>query len=389
MSKTRNIILMLDSSRAVDRDIIRGIVRYSHLRGNWSFARVKPLFQTPPFTSGQSDTILQRLTQLDADGLIGYLPPDLQPNIIQRQFPAVVIPVQQLIQGVVNIQQDPQVGILGAEYFLNQGLRHLAFCGTRDRWSDIRQQAFSQRIHQAGLDVTVFALPSTTDRDDELNDLQHWLTTLPQPVGIMASNDERAQDVIEAAAQAGLSIPDQVAVLGVDNDEMICTLTNPPLSSIPLNADKVGYQAAKILNRLIDGEAVDCENIRFEPAMVVTRHSTDALAMEDPHVAQAVRFIRNNARLDIHVTDVVNQSSLSIRALQQRFRQAMDRSINQEIRRVRIQHLAETLLASNQTIGQVCVDLGFKDIHHISRLFKQEMGMTPLAYRQQYGQYFP
>ncbi len=387
MSKTRNIILMLDSSRAVDRGVIHGIVRYSHMRGNWSFTRFKPLFQTAPFSPGQSDTVLQRLTQLDADGLIGYLPPDLQESIVQRQFPAVVIPVQKLIEGVVNIQQDPQVGIAGAEYLLNQGLRHLAFCGTCDRWSEIRQQAFSQRLSQVGLDVTVYPVSSTiNDRDSELKDLQDWLMTLPHPAGIMASNDERAQDVIEACHQAHLIIPDQVAVLGVDNDEMICTLTTPPLSSIRLNPDQMGYRAAEILDRLIDGKSIHRRELRFEPTGIVTRHSTDVLAMEDPQIVQAVRFIRSNARLDIHVTDVVHQSSLSIRALQQRFRRTLGRSINQEIRRIRIQHLAETLLASNQTIGQVCADLSFKDINHISRLFKQEMGMTPLTYRQQYGQ---
>lgn len=379
---------MLDSSRAVDRGTIRGIVEYSHLRGNWSFYRFRPLFQTYPFSKGHSDNILQRLKKLDADGIIGYLPaePQLQKNIIQRNFPTVTVPFQELIPGVVNVQQGTQVGVVGADHLLDRGFRHFAFCGAKNRWSLIRQENFIRRIKQAGFTVRQYPLSQERKKhESELNRLADWLKKLPKPIGLMACNDERSSDVVEACHIAGLQVPNEIAILGVDNDEMICNLSSPPLSSVKLNSEIVGYKAAEVLDNLITGIPVTQPEIFFEPIGVVTRQSTDILAIDDRQVAQSIRFIRNNARRDIHVNDIVDQSSLSIRALQQRFRKAIGRGINQEIRRVRIRQLAEAIINTNQTINQIACDLKFDDINHISRRFRKEMGMTPIEYRKRFG----
>ncbi len=166
---------------------------------------------------------------------------------------------------------------------------------------------------------------------------------------------------------------------------MICTLSNPPLSSIILNAQTVGYKAAEALDNWIAGNTVGEDDIFFEPIDIVTRQSTDILAIDDQQAAQAIRFIRNNARRDIHVNDVVDQSTLSIRALQQRFRKAIGRGINQEIQRVRIGQLAESIINSNQTICQIACNLKFNDINHVSRMFRKVMGMTPVEYRKRFG----
>jgi len=392
MKKTRKIILMLDSSRAVDRGIIRGIVKYSHLRGNWSFDRFKPLFQTYPFSPKHADSILLKLNRLDADGIIGYLPAEskLQKNIIQHRFPAVVIPVKNLIEGLVNIHQGPGVGTVGAEYLLGLGFRHFAFCGTNDVWSQVRGKYFKLRIEQAGFDVSIY--PSSVERkrrESELNRLVKWLVQLRHPLGIMACNDERSSDVADACDMAGLNIPDQVAILGVDNDEMICSLSSPSLSSIKLNPETVGYQAAEVLDSLITGGMPPDYKIAFEPTGIVTRQSTDILAIDDREVVQAVRFIRSNARRNIRVGDVVAQTCLSVRALQQRFRQAIGCSITQEIHHVRIRQMADLLINTNQSVSQIAHDLAFNYANHISRAFRKEMGMTPIEYRRHFGHKHP
>ncbi len=216
MEKTRRIILMLDSSRAVDRGVIQGLVEYSHLRGNWSFYRMLPLFQTYPFSKRQTDTILQRLKKLDADGIVGYLPdePSLLKNIRQRNFPTVTIPLQELIDGVINIRQGIEVGIVGAEHLLNRGFKNFAFCGGKNRWSRVRWKHFNRRIEQAGFTVRQYPLSKELKkRDAELKRLADWLTKLPKPVGLMVCNDERSSDVVDACHLAGLQIPDQVAIL--------------------------------------------------------------------------------------------------------------------------------------------------------------------------------
>ncbi len=379
---------MLDSSRAADRGIIRGIIEYSQGRGHWSFFRFSPLFRTFPFSQNRQDNLLERLNKLDADGIIGYLPTkkSLIQTIIQSNFPAVAIPVQDPISGILNVQQDKHVGSIGADHLLERGFEHLAFYGTRDYWSQIRQEGFIERIEQAGHTVRTFPIPAQlTKPAAALAQLADWLEKLPKPIGIMTSNDERSSDIVEACHMIGLTIPGQVAIIGVDNDEMICNLSTPPLSSIRLNPEMVGYKSAEAIDHLIAGKRVEQSDIFFEPIGIVTRQSTDILAIEDQQVAQAIRFIRNNARRDIHVNDVVNQSTLSIRALQQRFRKAIGRGINREIQRVRIRQLAEAIINTNQAIQQIAYDLEFNDINHVSRIFRREMGITPIGYRKHFG----
>ena len=384
----RKVILMLDSSRAADRGVIRGILDYSHLRGNWSFYRYSPLFRTPPFSTGQSDSVLDRLKKLDADGIIGYLPAEsnfLQ-VIVSTGFPTVVIPIVEPIEGVVNILQDEAVGAAGAHHFLERGFVHFAYCGACDYWSDVRRNGFVGAIEKAGFSVHVYpgaGGPHTHDNEQER--LGHWLKRLPKPAALMASNDERSAELVEACHLKGLKIPDQAAILGVDNDEMICQLSSPPLSSIELNSEKVGYEAAEALDCLIAQRKLSRDAIYFRPAGVVTRQSTDILAIEDAEVALAVRFIRNNACRDIHVGDVLANSTLSLRALQQRFCTVLGRGINQEIRKTRIRQFAEMLLKTNHTVQKIAYDMAFEDINHMSRLFRREMGMTPIEYRNRFG----
>ncbi|MBN1805499.1 MAG: DNA-binding transcriptional regulator [Sedimentisphaerales bacterium] len=388
MSKNRKIILILDSSRAADRGMIQGIIEYSHLRGHWSFYRYSPLFRTPPFVKGYTDNILERLKNLDADGVIGYLPAEskILNTIISTGFPTVTIPIAEPIQGLVNASQDKAVGTVGAEHLLDRGFKHFAFCGAKDCWSRIRREGFVEKINEAGYKVRSYPLSREyKKREKELQRLAQWLKKLPKPVAIMTSNDERSADIVEACHMKTLLIPDQVAILGVDNDEMICQLSSPRLSSIKLNAKQVGYDSAEVLDSLIDGEKKPQKEIYFRPVGIAARQSTDILAIDDDEVASAVRFIRNNARRDIHVDDVLAQSTLSIRSLQQRFRKTLNRSIHQEIRSTRIRQFTEVLLKTNHAVHKIAYDMEFDDINHISRVFRKEMKMTPIEYRKRFG----
>jgi len=388
MSRDRKIILILDSSRAADRGIIQGIIEYSHLRGHWSFYRYSPIFRTPPFVRRRTGSILERLKNLDADGVIGYLPPEpgLLKTIVSTGFPTVTIPILEPIQGVVNALQDKMVGTVAAEHLLNRGFKHFAFCGLKDYWSRIRRQGFVEKIRQAGYEVWVYPLSREyKKRENEIPRLAKWLEKLHKPIAIMASNDERSADIVEACHLKSLPIPDKVAILGVDNDEMICQLSSPKLSSVMLNFKQVGYDSAEALDLLIDGEKKPQNDICFRPVGIAARQSTDIIAVDDNEIASAVRFIRNNARRNIHVSDVLAQSTLSIRSLQQRFRKTLNRSIHQEIRRNRVQQFAKTLLKTNHTIHKIAYDMGFDDINHISRIFRKEMMMTPIEYRKRFG----
>ena len=388
MLNTRKIILMLDSSRAADRGFIRGIINYSQGRGHWSFYRFSPLFKTFPFSNQKQESLLERLNKLDADGIIGYLPAEkkLLKTIMQKNFPVVALPVNDPITGITNIKQSTRVGIMGAEHLLDRGFEHLAFCGSNDHWSIIRRVGFIQKIEQSGLPSMLYPVPENKIKPEgELKKLTQWVNKLPKPVGIMASNDEQAAEIVEACQLAELSIPDEVAILGVDNDEMICTLSNPPISSIQLNNEKVGYLAAEAIDTLIKNNEAKIKNIIIEPVNIITRQSSDIIAIDDEHVSAAIRFIRSNSRRAIHVQDVIEQSILSSRALQQRFQKFLGRTINHEIRRVRVLEFANLLISTNETVKTLSYDMQFGDIGHISRIFKKEMEMTPIEYRRKYG----
>ena len=207
---------------------------------------------------------------------------------------------------------------------------------------------------------------------------------MPKPVGLMACNDDLSREVAQACIMAGLRVPDEVAILGVDNDELVCNLTLPPLTSILLNHEIIGYEAGKQLDRLMSGKKASEHTLFVKPIHIEKRQSTNILAIKDEDVVSAIRFIRNNSDRQISVVDVVNETTLSTRVLQSRFRKILDRSIHEEIRRVRIERFCKMLLETNLSIYQIAMDLDFRDVNHVARAFRKEKGMTPLRYRNKF-----
>ena len=213
-----------------------------------------------------------------------------------------------------------------------------------------------------------------------------WLRSLPKPIGLMACNDDRGQHVIEACKLAGLRVPDEVAVIGADNDELVCELSDPPMSSVAVNFERAGYDSAELLAKLMAGRRSVSKAIVVSPTHVVARQSTNILAIEDAHVAKSLRFIRLHGREAIQVTDVVTASGLSRRVLEKRFRKLLGRSVLIEIRRVRVAQICRLLAETNLSVSQIADSLGYTSIEHIARYFRSEMKMSPLAYRKQHGQ---
>lgn len=220
---------------------------------------------------------------------------------------------------------DAAIARLAAEHLLERGFRHFAFCGdARFNWSRWREGHFRARIEAAGHALHRHEPPAgARDPAAETVALRRWLLELPKPVGILAAYDIRGQRVLDACRGAGLAIPDEVAVLGVDNDELLCELASPPLSSVMPNTLRTGYEAAALLDRMMRGEAVRPVAHLIPPVGLVARQPTDVLALEDRAVAQAVRFIREHACEGINVGDVLQGVTLSRRVLEQRFRRLL------------------------------------------------------------------
>jgi len=382
MRRIPKVILLIETSRQFGRNLLRGIGKYTRLYGPWTVYREPGgLPARPP-----------KLGSWGADGIIMRGEPIKPEEIIQMGWAAVFSPrgIEQVPEIPCLMVDSVTTGKIGAEHFLERGFKQFAFCGFSDRpWSVKRGEGFRRRAAAAGFDAHMYETPEVRSErlwPKEYESIARWLRSLPKPVGILACTDYRGQHVIEGCRLAGLCVPEEVAVVGIGNDDIICDLCDPPLSSIALSAEKAGYDAAEILDRMMSGQPVARDTIiPIEPTYVVTRRSTDILAVDDHDVAEAMRFIRERSRESIQVSDVVAATSISRRALEQRFRKTVGRSINHEIRRTKVEWVARTLLETNQPIAQIAMDVGYPGIDHIARYFRAEKGMSPVEFRRRHG----
>jgi LacI family transcriptional regulator len=201
----------------------------------------------------------------------------------------------------------------------------------------------------------------------------------------MACADDCSQHIGEACKIADIQIPEQIGLIGVDNDDMVCELSDPPLSSIALDFAKAGYDAADLLDHLMSNQGAREKIITVHPSHIVTRASTDILAIDDKDVAMAVQFIRQHTNKLIQIADVLNHVTCSQRTLHHKFRASLGRSVHQEIKQVRIERIARLLRETDLPISTIAIKLGYSNINHISRYFQQTMNLTPLAYRKQFS----
>ena len=364
---------------------MRGIAKYSDLHGPWIFYWKAPFYRE----SAGKEVTLSRLKTLDADGIIMREQKKTK-EILAMSLPTIVSPYTEQFPGLPNIiPDDAAIGKMAAEHLLDRGFRNFAYCGFEDMFAlRNRGEIFRKRITEAGFETCIYKEPKSKVKrlwENEQKIMADWLKSLPKPVGLMACNDDRAQQIIEACKIAGLHVPEEVAIIGVDNDDLVCNLSHPPLSSITLNFERAGYEAAELLDKLMTGEKMTDQRIVVRPTHIVTRQSTDILAIEDREVAEAVRFIRQHCREPIQVSDVVDAVLVSRRSLYQQFRRVLGRSPNEEIRRARVEQIVRMLVETNLPVSKIAFALGYSSVAHIARYFRQEKGMNLQSYRKLYG----
>ena len=378
----RHVAILVETSRAYGRGVIRGIARYNRERGRWSTYFQPRSLGIPPPTW---------LKTWKGDGIIARIDDDATTRIVTK----VAVPVINLRSTLPNLTF-PFIGVdnravanLAAEHLLERGLRNFGLCGFSYGYHqgfDIRQEHFKKTIENAGFpcDQCLVSrkgahLPSW---EAEQNRIAEWLASLPHPVGIMATNDDLGLQVLDACRRIGLTVPDQIAVLGCENDEYSCGLSIPPLSSIDPNSEYVGYRAAELLDRLMAGGRFPERTSEVKPLGVIPRQSTDILATDDQKVTQALSFIRNHACRPISVLDVVNHVHVPRTTLQIRFKNVIRRTLHQEIKRVRISKARELLSLGNIPIKQVAWASGFKNVQYFTRAFCNVTGQTPAKYQR-------
>jgi LacI family transcriptional regulator len=388
-SKIPKVMLMIESSREYGRQLLRGISKYASLYGPWNFYTGEPFYYGMSY---DNKSILQLAKKWDVNGIIMRESPEIK-QFIKTGIPLVISTyTREKFPGSVSIVGDCEgAGKLAAEHLLGRGLKHFAYCGLENvYWSDSRGSSFAKYISDAGYKVQFYKQSFSKEKpkwESEHRMMIEWLKQLPKPIGLMTCTDDRSQNVVEACKAAGIHIPEDVAIVGVDNDEFICGLSNPPLSSVALNAAKAGYEAAELLNALMQKKKKNDTIIVAKATHVIARQSTDVLAINDMEVINAIKFIRQNARRAIQVSDVVEFGTLSQRALQQRFKNVLGRTIHDEINRVRIEYICQLLLTTNDSISDIASDLEFLGDDHIARFFKNERGISPRDFRRQFGRH--
>lgn len=380
MSDARTIWVMHNLGSGWGSDVLRGLARFSEHREPWEF-RIAGWGETPLGLPSNGDQV---------DGLVIALGNEQEElSLLERGVPCVNVSSKRPVRWVPSVLvNDEAVGKMVAEYFMHQGLREFAYCGN-ERWhfSSPRGKSFAERLKQAGYSCDIYEPPRQLDggvTDKELEELSGWLAKLSHPAGVMACNDIRARDIARAATHAKLRVPDDVAIVGVDNDDLICSVTVPPLSSVDTGAQRLGYEAARLLERLMRGERPPAESIRIRPQEVVVRRSSDVVAVNDQVVAQAIRYIKREVSKGLTVGAVVSEMGVSRRLLERRFRKVLDRTVHDEIRRAQIDIARRLLVETDMPLSEVTQRCGFRYFSHFSQVCKEELAMPPGEYRQHF-----
>ncbi len=384
-SKMPRVALLVETSRGYGRGLLQGIIHYARLHGPWSFY----------ITPGDFEQALPAMEQWGGTGIIARIEtPQVARAIRASGLPVVCLDYSPALAAtgkmkweVSEVHPDPVASInLAVDHLLQRAFKRLAFAGIADRiWSEQRQAAFTRRMGEQGYPSFVYKPPKAKrdrqwGREQEI--LGDWLKGLPKPIGLVACNDDRGRQVLEAALAVGVLVPDEVAVVGIDNDEVLCELSMPPLSSVVLNTDRGGFETARLLDGLMAGRIRRPRKLVVEPLWVVTRQSTDALGIDDREVAAALRFIRQQRNRPLGVEDVLAQLHVSRRSLELRFQKALHRSVHQEIERVHLEWAKQLLTETDMSLPHIAQKSGFSTASYLGQVFRKRFGETPVRYRK-------
>ncbi len=381
-----HVALILETSTAYGRALIRGATRYIREVGPWTVYIEQRSLQdsAPPW-----------LANWDGDGIISRAStPRSARAILRTGLPTVDLNDQVRGLGLPQIHSDHEaIARLAAEHLLERGFRHFAYFGFPVfEWSVRRQAALADCVRAAGGE---FHDNECTPRvswghqqsswEGEVDGAARWIKRLPKPLGVLAGNDPRGIQLLDACRRAGVAVPEEVAVVGVNNDELVCELAYPPLSSVIPDAVRIGYEGAALLDRLMRGEPAPSAMQTIPPQGLAIRQSSDVTAIADPRLADAMRFIREHACDGIGVNDVLDHLTVSRSVLQRLFRRQFDRSILDTITGVRIARVKQLLVETDLPLTVIAQRAGFSYVEYLSSNFRRQTGWTPSAFRRKFA----
>ena len=376
------VALLVETTRTYTRELLAGVRRYVAEHGPWStFLELRALDSSPPawLRKWDGDGILTRTYTQEMAGVIAA-----------TGLPAVELRSIHLAGGRPTVGVDnAHIGRMVAEHFHDRGYRQFA------AYSLHTERFFTERVRNfvtavEGYGCTCSELPelasdSASDWEKSQSRLIAWLGTLPKPVGIFAANDQLGVRLLDACQRAGIAVPEEVAVVGAENEETLCAFASPPLTSVRFDGFAVGFAAAEMLDRMMRGRSPRRREILIPPRGIVVRGSSDEFVINDKLVAHAARVIRENAASGINVDDLCRKLNASRSTLDRRMKAALKRSPKEEITRIRFREVERLLRETDLTIEAIAAQTGFAHSHYLQATFKESRGHTPGEFRKKHA----
>jgi LacI family transcriptional regulator len=380
MRHERQIAVLVTPNFHYGREVLRGIADFGRECPEWRFT-------TDPWRLS-TEGLLSRLGP--CDGIIAIETRSDMPSLpLRPHVPWVAVADVHRGPGPRVMPDNEHVGRLAAEHLLSCGMLHFAFCGYRDLWfSDKRCAGYCGTIEAAGFEVSVYPSVFQSDQEEnyriEMSHIERWLRTLSRPAAVFAADDTRAASLIHVCTRIGYRVPEDFAVVGVDNDELVCDFSNPPLSSVDLNARRIGYEGAALLRKLLEHSGpTPGTPIIIEPRGIIKRQSSFVFAAEDPNIAAAFQYLREHACEGIRVRDVLRAVPVARRTLEKASRRLLGRSLLREIRRIQLERAKELLATTGMSMAEVAAKSGLAAPKYLADVFRKELRVTPTAYRRE------
>ncbi|MEZ0267867.1 MAG: substrate-binding domain-containing protein [Phycisphaerae bacterium] len=376
----RRVALIVETSNEYARGLLHGIRAYIREHPHWDI----------DLDERRRGEATGWLRDFHGDGVIARIEnPAIAAEVLAAKVPCVDVSAARQVPGIPWVEtDDAEIARLAFDHLAERGIRSFAFCPAPEfNWSEWRQTRFETLCAAAGAKCAVYSPPAgkVLSHDEQLESLAAWLKGLPKPLGVMAAYDITGRQLLAAAKLADLPVPDEVAVVGVDNDELLCDLSDPPLTSVAPDTDATGYLAAQLLDRMMGGHRVAATAHLVKPIGVIPRGSTDTLAVADERIAAAVRYIRAHACDGINVSDVLEHVDMSRRVFETLYRKTLGRMPHEEIVRTRIARVKDLLSQTDLPLHEVARRTGFKHVEYMSVVFKKKTGLPPSHYRDKRG----
>ncbi len=372
------VLLLMGTSHGYGRLLIDGITQYLYEHGcNVDFELRGHLEPIPPWVKNwRGDGIIVRHNAAKTFELLERMKiPYIRLNCPDHPSD-------------IDVDEDA-LGELAVRHFMERGVQNFAFFSQCDHyWTQRRCDGFLRQVHRVGKECSVFVRPSADTApfltwEPKLQaKLIRWLHELPKPVGLLASYDFHARQVMEVCQSEGIAIPNEISVLGINNEEWFCRIQNPPLSSIIQNGLRAGYEAARLLCLKMEGKPLPPLPVLFPPIGVETRISTDLIAVQDEDAAEALRFIRREGTNGISIDEIVEHIGLSRRTLERKYRQEFGRTLGEDLMRIKIERAKTMLRETDFPIGNIAIQLGFCSHAYFIHVFRQISGVTPTEFRK-------